>query len=70
MHTNKDSLVKALMIEYAKAHDEYAGKILDAADKIEEGIKILRDLPIEIQKELQQYILSYFIAQIFKYHPH
>lgn len=63
MYKDINSVMKNFIIEYIKSHNEQSGKIMEAFDHIDEGLKILQGLPLDVQNELKQGIANILIAQ-------
>ncbi len=62
MQNNANAIIKEAIIEYAKHHSEYTGKILDLLNHIDEASKIAQSLPMDIQMELKTYFLQLLVA--------
>ncbi len=62
MQNDNTSFIKTALIEYAKSHDEYSGKILEIVNHIDEAVEIAQSLPINVQDELKQMILNVLVA--------
>ena len=52
------SLIKNVLIEYAKSHDEYSGKILEFLNHIDEAAKVAQSLPVNVHEELKEMLYN------------
>ena len=62
MKNEAPSRFKTVLIEFVKSQNEYAGKILEFANHLDEAVNIAQSLPYDIQQELKQLILSELAA--------
>lgn len=58
MNNETSSDFKTVLIKFVKSHNECAGKIIEFANHLDEATTIAQSLPIDIQLELKQIILS------------
>ena len=56
------SIIKGVIIDYIKSHDETSGKVIELFDHINETVKCAQSLPVPVQAELQQLLLAAFAA--------
>ena len=63
MNKDVNSVMKTFIIEYVKSHTEHSGKILEAFNHVDEALKILQSLPLDVQNEIQQGIKKALFAQ-------
>ncbi len=56
------SVIKNVIIDYIKSHNETSGKVVELFDHINETIKCAQSLPVHVQAELQQMLLTAFAA--------
>ena len=54
------SVIKNVITNYIKSHNETSGKIIELFDHINETIKCAQSLPVPVQAELQQLLLAAF----------
>lgn len=58
MQKDMSSSLKNAFIEYVKSHSEYEGDVIEIFNHIDEANKALKKLPLDMQNELGQIILS------------
>ncbi len=56
------SIIKGVGIDYIKSHNETAGKVVELFNHIDGTIKCAQSLPMPVQVELQQLLVSAFAA--------
>ena len=56
------SIIKGVIIDYIKSHNETAGKGGELFNHIDETIKCAQSLPMPVQVELQQLLVSALAA--------
>lgn len=56
------SIIKGVIIDYIKSHDETSGKVIELFDHINETVKCAQSLPVPVQAELRQLLLAAFAA--------
>ena len=56
------SVIKKILIEFTKNNNEYAGKVLEIINHLNEATIIAQSLPADIQIELRNIILSALAA--------
>lgn len=56
------SVIKKILIEFTKNHNEYAGKVLEIINHLNEATVIAQSLPADIQIELRNIILGALAA--------
>ena len=52
------SIIKGVIIDYIKSHNETCGKVVELFDKLNEFIKCGQSLSVPVQAELQQLFLT------------
>lgn len=62
MNNETSSVFKTVLREFVKSHNEYAGKLLEFANHLDEAVTIAQSLPSNIQQELKKLILSELAA--------
>lgn len=62
MNNETSPVFKTVLIEFVKSHNEYAGKVLDFANHLDEAATIAQSLPADIQLELKKIILGALAA--------
>ncbi len=62
MEKDLKTIVKEILIDFTKKHNEYSGKIMEVFNHVDESIKILESLPIEMQNEIKQKLFLAFIT--------
>ena len=62
MNNEASSVFKTILIEFIKSHNEYAGKVLEIANHLDEAATVAQSLPTNIQLELKQIIWSALAA--------
>lgn len=56
------SIIKSIGIEYIKSHNETTGKVVELFEHIDETIKCAQSLPMPVQMELHQLLISALAA--------
>ncbi len=59
---NFGSIIKGVITDYIKSHNETSGKVVELFDKLNEFVKCAQSLPVSVQAELQQLFLTAFAA--------
>ena len=56
------SVIKKILIEFTKNNNEYAGKVLEIINHLNEATVIAQSLPADIQIELRNIILGALVT--------
>lgn len=56
------SIIKGVIIDYIKSHNETSGKVIELLDHINETAQCAQSLPVVVQAELRQLLLAALVA--------
>ncbi len=59
---NLGTIIQSVIIDYIKSHNETTGKVVELLNYIDETVKCAQSLPMPVQIELQQLLVSAFVA--------
>ncbi len=63
MPNNKQAVFRAILTEFVKSHNEYAGKVMEFADHLDQAVEIAQSLPMDIQMQLKEFLCGAMAAR-------